>query len=294
MSRKLSAVIAATLCFASAAQANMFTQSRWSCGTAPFTVNSFYLGAGVGSSSIDYHTMVTDPNTVIDLKLYGNGVLGNLQGGYQAVFDQFTLAIDAFVNGTSQRTNYFTLYGPDGGRRDMQFSNDWNAGVSILPGYMLNSYLIAYLRLGYINSHYKVNVSATSSYRFTNNISGGEIGLGGEVWFPMLKNVSVRGEYDTIIAPRWNNIGSFTSAAGGNNKANVDINNGMFQINFIYHLIYIREENMVTFTRNIGFILLAIFLILSGIMALIPGFAIPGIVFAILEIAAGIFILLGR
>jgi len=238
MLRKLSTVIATTLCFTSAAQANMFTQTPWLCDTAPFTVNSFYLGAGVGSSSIDYHTMVTNPDTLIDLKLYGNGVLGNLQGGYQAVYNQFTLALDAFVNGTSQRTNYFTLYGPGGGRRDMQFSNDWNAGVSILPGYMLNSYLIAYLRLGYINSHYKVNVSATSSYHFTNNISGGEIGLGGEVWFPMLKNVSVRGEYDTIIAPRWNNIGAFTcSVAGCHNNANVDINNGVFQINFIYHLI---------------------------------------------------------
>lgn len=46
------------------------------------------------------------------------------------------------------------------------------------------------------------------------------------------------------------------------------------------------------FGSNIGFLLLAIFLILYGIMAL--GVAIPGIVMGILALIAGIFILIGR
>lgn len=45
---------------------------------------------------------------------------------------------------------------------------------------------------------------------------------------------------------------------------------------------------------NIGFILLAVYLILVGITAIIPGFAIPSIVFGIVAIAAAIFILIGR
>lgn len=44
--------------------------------------------------------------------------------------------------------------------------------------------------------------------------------------------------------------------------------------------------------NNIGFLLLAIFLILWGIVAL--GVAIPGIVLAILAIVSGIFLLIGR
>ena len=44
---------------------------------------------------------------------------------------------------------------------------------------------------------------------------------------------------------------------------------------------------------NIGFILLAVYLILVGITALIP-IAIPAIVFGILAIVAGVFILIGR
>lgn len=45
--------------------------------------------------------------------------------------------------------------------------------------------------------------------------------------------------------------------------------------------------------RNVGFILLSIFLILQGIMFLGVA-AIPAVVMGILAIAAGIFILIGR
>ena len=48
-------------------------------------------------------------------------------------------------------------------------------------------------------------------------------------------------------------------------------------------------------TRNIGFLLLAIWLILYGLIALLSlSFAGLGVIMAILAIAAGIFILLGR
>jgi hypothetical protein len=48
------------------------------------------------------------------------------------------------------------------------------------------------------------------------------------------------------------------------------------------------------FTRNIGMLLLSIWLILTGLAAFIPAISGLGIVFAILAIAAGVFILLGR
>jgi hypothetical protein len=47
-------------------------------------------------------------------------------------------------------------------------------------------------------------------------------------------------------------------------------------------------------TKSIGMLLLAIFLIAYGLFALIPALSGLSIVLAILAIAAGVFILLGR
>ena len=49
----------------------------------------------------------------------------------------------------------------------------------------------------------------------------------------------------------------------------------------------------MNFTKNMGMLLLAVYLILSGLTALL-GFAIPGILMAILAIAAGVLILMGK
>ena len=51
---------------------------------------------------------------------------------------------------------------------------------------------------------------------------------------------------------------------------------------------------MKRITRNIGMLLLAIWLIAWGLTALIPALSGLGLVLAILAIAAGIFILLNR
>jgi hypothetical protein len=47
-------------------------------------------------------------------------------------------------------------------------------------------------------------------------------------------------------------------------------------------------------TKNIGFLLLAIWLILTGLAAFVPAIAGLGIILAVLAIAAGVFILIGR
>lgn len=49
------------------------------------------------------------------------------------------------------------------------------------------------------------------------------------------------------------------------------------------------------FIRNVGFILLAVYLILIGISAFLPiGFAIPIQIYSAVALAAGVFILIGR
>ncbi len=49
----------------------------------------------------------------------------------------------------------------------------------------------------------------------------------------------------------------------------------------------------MNFTKSIGMLLLAIYLILQGIV-LLAGVAIPGILLGILALLAGIFILIGK
>lgn len=53
---------------------------------------------------------------------------------------------------------------------------------------------------------------------------------------------------------------------------------------------------MAAITRSIGMLLLAIYLILTGLIALIPSLAIPyaGVILGLLALIAGILILLGR
>ncbi len=48
------------------------------------------------------------------------------------------------------------------------------------------------------------------------------------------------------------------------------------------------------FTRNLGFLLLGIWLILEGLEAFIPAISSLGIILALLAIAAGVLILLER
>jgi len=49
----------------------------------------------------------------------------------------------------------------------------------------------------------------------------------------------------------------------------------------------------MNFTKNIGMLMLAIYLILVGLVT-IAGVAVPGILLGILAIAAGVMILVGR
>lgn len=49
-----------------------------------------------------------------------------------------------------------------------------------------------------------------------------------------------------------------------------------------------------TFTKNIGLLLLGIWLVLTGLAAFIPALGGLGIIFGLLAIAAGVLIVLGR
>jgi hypothetical protein len=58
-------------------------------------------------------------------------------------------------------------------------------------------------------------------------------------------------------------------------------------------IIHVGKDGTMHINRNIGFLLLAIWLILTGLSAFISMGGL-GVILAILAIAAGIFILIGR
>ncbi len=55
-----------------------------------------------------------------------------------------------------------------------------------------------------------------------------------------------------------------------------------------------KEVNNMRLTKNLGMLLLSIWLIAWGLSALVPALGGLGVILAILAIAAGVFILLGR
>ena len=53
------------------------------------------------------------------------------------------------------------------------------------------------------------------------------------------------------------------------------------------------ERLIMNFTKNIGMLLLAVYLILAG-LGMLLAFVIPTVLMGILAVAAGVFILIGR
>ncbi len=50
----------------------------------------------------------------------------------------------------------------------------------------------------------------------------------------------------------------------------------------------------INFPRNIGFTLLAVYLILVGLTAILPSLAIPSIIYGVIALVSGICILLNK
>jgi hypothetical protein len=59
------------------------------------------------------------------------------------------------------------------------------------------------------------------------------------------------------------------------------------------NILALPRNEAMNITKNLGMLLLAIYLILVGLTALLH-FALPGIVIALLALAAGILILIGK
>ena len=135
------------------------------CPTYQFAAGP-YLGLSVGN-----RTNFTHSPTAY------NGLQGTLSGGYGMMLSpSWYLAGELFI-GNSAELNDYRLAG-NGAR------STWDYGVSIIPGYMITDYVMAYLRAGVVRDRFSDQASSST---------GGQVGLGAQT--NVYDNWDVRTEY---------------------------------------------------------------------------------------------------
>lgn len=106
------------------------------------------------------------------------GLFPHLSAGYWDVYDCFYLAGELFVIPYT-----LSLY-ESNSERDQSARTTYAWGLSFLPGLLLTEKVVAYLRLGYVATHF---------WGPNTNKSGGQFGAG--LQSDLSKNWSIRAEY---------------------------------------------------------------------------------------------------
>jgi len=160
-------------------------------GEAPCPVEVYTAGPYVGLSAGPRVNISGRPAAASELT-------GILSAGYGALWDQtYYLAGEIFLQDSAKLKDYTRVTG--GSARDT-----WGAGISILPGYMLTSHVLGYLRAGWEQSHF-TNANGFSSA----NKGGWQVGLGGQT--NIVQNWDLRGEYDYTQYSRVSGVGHVLS-----------------------------------------------------------------------------------
>jgi len=159
-------------------------------GEAPCPVEVYtagpYVGLGVGP-----RVNVTGSPSVAE------EFTGMLSLGYGALWDQtYYLAGELFAQDSAKLKSWNNSLGASG--RDT-----WGAGVSVLPGYMITSHVLGYLRGSWEQSHFNNTAGGNS------NKSGWGLGLGAQT--NIVQNWDLRGEYDYTQYSRVTNVGKVLS-----------------------------------------------------------------------------------
>ncbi|OAI47732.1 hypothetical protein AYO45_01380 [Gammaproteobacteria bacterium SCGC AG-212-F23] len=183
------------------------------CPPYYYGLGGFYLGAGLGYEGFQIHrnpSILDNPYGTFNT--HANGWNGRLMGGYGATFyNNYYLGGEAFIGttGASGKDSVNALGGmmPYKGK----FSAGTSYGVSVLPGYKLNSGSLVYARLGFIQTDFKVNDwSNTLGSNMTNWTSGFDTGIGFEI--PIYNKISAKLEYEYINYNSFNHNGTVSSS----------------------------------------------------------------------------------
>lgn len=176
---------------------------------------NFYLGAAISRDVTDFEASfnndVIDGATLINTFNFSHdqnadGVNGEIFAGYGWLFnDHYYLGGEVFGS-ISSTQGEFDVNDVVGGVL-LNLSNTYrmrgSIGVAVLPGMKLSDSTLGYLRVGYVNSQFRLNTSTIpalgettfdEAVNFRKNKGAVQLGLGVESM--VTNNVSVRAEYD--------------------------------------------------------------------------------------------------
>jgi opacity protein-like surface antigen len=152
-----------------------------------FANEGFYIGGGGGLTFVRTEVTPSLANTRFDLG--GFGFTGGGIVGYDiGIADEMDLALEFFANGTTTRNR---IRNNNIGGGHLTFSERYNWGFRILPGFQMFKDVQTHLILGYVRGNLRININGqlgTLSKDF--NANGYQVG--GGLTLPLSCNVALR------------------------------------------------------------------------------------------------------
>lgn len=164
--------------------------------------DGFYVGAQGGYDSYRIKQKITGIGTFSAIGSV-TGWMGGLFAGYGRYINNFYLGGELLGNydGASNKTLSANDNAGDVVSQKIKVNATW--GASLIPGLRINDTSLAYLRLGYDWSNFKVTDAGTSaladaSFSFSKSVTKGGWDLGVGMETLICGNFSIRGEYNHV------------------------------------------------------------------------------------------------
>ena len=154
--------------------------------------NHFYLGGGLGLSTVQTCESTSIPSEQHDLG--GFGFTGGGFGGYLFCVpcSKLDCGLELFINGNTTRNVVKHLFND----ARLHVSSRYNWGVRALPGYQFNQFIEGHFIVGYVRGHFSAKdggVYGTLSETF--NANGFQLGLGSTIYCVPCFSIRLDGIY---------------------------------------------------------------------------------------------------
>lgn len=174
-----------------------------------------YVGASVGVNASQFQWK---DNATYKNNLGNQNLAGKIFGGYGGnINPNFYLAGELFGDFTSTAAKAKTT---DNIATNVQLTQKYGYGVSVIPGVMLNNATMAFARVGIVRTRFDAQQSSVVAANSQNHMmTGGQMGVGLQTC--VAPNLHVRGEYD------YTQYGSATFAGNKMSPRNGQANVGL-------------------------------------------------------------------
>lgn len=196
----------------------------------------FYVGGGVGVDAVDFYTKssvqrLNSFNVVNKTQLAGQGILGDIFGGYSWRYCQFNLAgeINGMLSNTQFQTSNEELNRNQIAETTYKINRSW--GLSVLPGIFLPGSTLVYGRVGYVGGFFDIETTDNSLADASKMLNGIRYGLG--VQKTICRNFDVRFEYSHLHYQSHEET-VFEPVGGVTKTTTVSPENNQFELGVVY------------------------------------------------------------